>query len=471
MSVTMHLSIDNIIRKILYYFDYSFFGPFVFHCARFGRTCAFLQMTESLVGTHKSAWISQDTAWQAQDSLVKCHQDLINMVNGRKRQGGEISPGRAKRCRTAEEGGGGQEVLSEPVMETNSESESESDGDEDEMTADEVCESKMDETATPGETVIQEAPVMEEVTVNEKGAADDVAAGNRGEVNEAAMEGELEKTLASEDPGLSDPADGLDEEEEEETAEIEDSGKQVVTLSVATIRERFATIKEYQSKHDFKFGGANISRWVREAQHHLYKKCVRGEDIPGYKMETISDILLLNNILLVSSTYLPSFISTCDRPNIRRTWEQMRLETCKRRMDASLKGAVADVVEPFCKELRSNHPFEATWKKHLANALLRSDDGAGCLGDSPWKVLMVISSFVDALNKEKRLRTFNGATFDEDTNVHAILHTLMERFFNDDQMVTVWYDPCFFLPHLQLSFLPVLKYDQGERGEPQLSTP
>ncbi|KAJ3150532.1 hypothetical protein HDU86_006410, partial [Geranomyces michiganensis] len=206
-------------------------------------------------------------------------------------------------------------------------------------------------------------------------------------------------------------------------------------LSLATLRERFGNIKKFHSAKDLLFGRANLSKWARDAQSHLLKECEAGF-VPSWRVADIADILLLNNIALFSAEYVPSFIAKTNRPAIANIWTRARTAFAKERMRMSLPPSVADVVLPFCNDLCSGRAMESVLKVHLQKAMNLEQAVEGM---TPIAVLLVIRSFYMAITKMQRLLTFASASGfpDEDTEVHAILHTLLEEIFDDDALFIV----------------------------------
>ncbi|KAI8998312.1 hypothetical protein BC832DRAFT_595143 [Gaertneriomyces semiglobifer] len=52
----------------------------------------------------------------------------------------------------------------------------------------------------------------------------------------------------------------------------------------------------------------NVSKWVRDAQYHLYRQCWEGKQL-NFKERHIGDILMLNHILWLATKYSPCFIA------------------------------------------------------------------------------------------------------------------------------------------------------------------
>ncbi|KAJ3148915.1 hypothetical protein HDU89_004497 [Geranomyces variabilis] len=107
--------------------------------------------------------------------------------------------------------------------------------------------------------------------------------------------------------------------------------------------------------------------------------------------EGVADILLLHDILIVSLTYETTSSAAGNRPNISM---RSRLATREKRTMAEFRDAVRNAVNDFYNVYRTTANFTKAWK----------------------------ATIVDQ---------------DEDTHVHATLHTMMEEVFNNEHIITV----------------------------------
>ncbi|KAJ3183021.1 hypothetical protein HDU87_007443 [Geranomyces variabilis] len=202
----------------------------------------------------------------------------------------------------------------------------------------------------------------------------------------------LSETASVQSLSIKSASDAIVSEAEDEA---EASGNE---LAVAKVLE--AKLLE-QARVTLVFDGANISVWVRQAQSHLVTQCERGE-APDWKKSDIADILLLNNIVVFSEMYLPTFV-----------------------------------------DLGAAHGFKDTMKDHLKKAL--NIDAPTANDIDPY----------DAIQKRERMQSFAIARqgfhkqpqseerkktgTDEDTEVYAVLHTLLDEVFKHPALVVRWW--------------------------------
>ncbi|KAJ3133107.1 hypothetical protein HDU90_006450 [Geranomyces variabilis] len=137
-------------------------------------------------------------------------------------------------------------------------------------------------------------------------------------------------------------------------------------LSLAILRERFGNIKQFESTKDLIFEGINVSAWIRQAQSHLLSECEKGRKLK-WKVEEIADILyvlvrlgsivgyfsnsplsLLNNIVLFSRTYLPSFLAQARKPAVAKLWNKATATFAEERVSMALPSSLADAVLALC---------------------------------------------------------------------------------------------------------------------------
>ncbi|KAI8585999.1 hypothetical protein BDZ88DRAFT_441916 [Geranomyces variabilis] len=76
-------------------------------------------------------------------------------------------------------------------------------------------------------------------------------------------------------------------------------------LSTEYVFERYRSPNAEELADDFWFNGHNISSWVRRAQNHLAAQCHVEKKTLARRLVDIADILLLDDVPVVSETYLP----------------------------------------------------------------------------------------------------------------------------------------------------------------------
>ncbi|KAI8817284.1 uncharacterized protein EV422DRAFT_570908 [Fimicolochytrium jonesii] len=258
---------------------------------------------------------------------------------------------------------------------------------------------------------------------------------------------EILQATEEEDDGEREGEDGREEEEDETVDEDEDEDKtergnmspstalkattppatselkpdiqadSARVLSIAVLRELFHDIKEFQSTKDGRTSPVGSAPPRITFTRNVAKKIV-----PEWKETCISDILLLNNICLLSPKYSPSFVSSpTARVKIIALWTKAVATFHAERMTASLPPIVARIVFSFCNELRSSD-VEQSLRKHMQKALAVGGGG-------------------DPVIKSMRMNEFQSVdnVADEDAEVHALLHALMEEIFDEDDLVILWY--------------------------------
>ncbi|KAI8590702.1 hypothetical protein BDZ88DRAFT_438073 [Geranomyces variabilis] len=212
-------------------------------------------------------------------------------------------------------------------------------------------------------------------------------------------------------------------------------------LSLDLLRQRFGNIKQFESKKDMMYEGVNLSRWVRQAQGHLLSLCEKGQ-APRWKKQDIADILLLNNIVLFAKNHPPSFIAQANRPKIANVWAQATAAFAEERMSLALPKSVADIrlialVE--LAELHTGHSFERNMKKYAMDALAYP-----LALSKEWRRLTCCwlsgPCTYKAISKFERMSTFESTAegADEDTEVHAVLHSLMDEIFDHPKLIMRW---------------------------------
>ncbi|KAJ3144002.1 hypothetical protein HDU89_000961 [Geranomyces variabilis] len=197
-------------------------------------------------------------------------------------------------------------------------------------------------------------------------------------------------------------------------------------LSTEYVFERYRSPNAEELADDFWFDGHNISSWVRRAQHHLAAQCHVEKKTLAWRLEDIADILLLNDVLVVSETYLPFMAkrSATARKTLIKLGEHHAsrfLGQASETVDAS---KVSQMVSELCcgkSRLDVLERFLADMKKSV----------------SLTKANAVIAAFVEAIDKAKVERRL-GITPDEDTIAHDLLHVIITQAFNDEHTVTTW---------------------------------
>ncbi|KAJ3176458.1 hypothetical protein HDU85_007240 [Gaertneriomyces sp. JEL0708] len=194
------------------------------------------------------------------------------------------------------------------------------------------------------------------------------------------------------------------------------------------LQKRFRAADTYGPRTvHFIFKGANISKWVRDSQHHLFQQCRAGKELM-YKDDQIADVLLLNHVLLLGTQYLPSFIMETRNKKIRDRWREVVAEHQLKNLNTSLPERTAIKLLGFLNTLKLKTPFDDVWVKHLSSG---ADDMKFV------KAMHIVRSFYFAVHKARRYRD-HGISLNEDTVIHDILHSLLEETFTDDRTVTVW---------------------------------
>ncbi|KAI8585755.1 hypothetical protein BDZ88DRAFT_484954 [Geranomyces variabilis] len=207
-------------------------------------------------------------------------------------------------------------------------------------------------------------------------------------------------------------------------------------LSLEILHKRFKNIKNFASAKDLWFERYNLSDWVRQAQSHVLRQCEQGLALDS-KESHIADILMLNNIVVFSKRYHPSFLKAA-QPLVKTHWERATAAFAEQRIDMRLPQSIADCIFPLFNDLGAGRGFEATLKKHMKTAL----DFENPVIDemAPFDVLLVIRSFYKAIRKRERMQAFGSTRkcTGEVTEVHAVLHTLPEEVFDHPALVVRW---------------------------------
>ncbi|KAJ3156856.1 hypothetical protein HDU86_003391 [Geranomyces michiganensis] len=387
----------------------------------------------ALVNAHQTGFDAQSEGWKSQQGLIK--------IISTKRKTFAPEPKLAKRSKVAgllesavPLGPVGTDGEIEEVERAEVPSEDEDDNTE------EVDGGQASKRNTDGE--IEEAERAEVPSEDEDDNTEEVDGGQASKRN---TDGEIEDAERAEVPSEDeDDTEEVDEVAIEHSEEGNNEGDphrnpKRILLSTTVLRQKFESIRTFVSKADFIFGKANISAWVRSAQSHLMKECLKG-NVPKFKPEAVADILLMHDILIISPTYRPGFIAIANRPNITRLWSELVATAREERITAKFPDTVRDAVNIFCDSYRATANFTKAWKLAMVFAFESSgendekDEGMG------WKVLEIVRSFWDAIQKNARHRRFLSTRKeqDEDTHVHAILHTMMEEVFNNEHIITVW---------------------------------
>ncbi|KAJ3157881.1 hypothetical protein HDU89_000260 [Geranomyces variabilis] len=238
----------------------------------------------------------------------------------------------------------------------------------------------------------------------------------------------------SEEPGQAgvapqDDSDGFDEEADDKAGQD--------ALSIELLVKKFKNKKDEKSSREFLYGKANISKWTREAQHHVVRLCEGKMRVLKFQVADIADIFLLHDILLISETYLPSFIAetASNRLKIRKLWKTMGDDFRAKHMEDDISETTTTKVNKFVTvtsfglTVLAGHDFRQTWSRHFTEGV----------GNPEFETFMfVIRSFHRALGKTAMLKELK-VPMNEDTDVHTFLHSLVEEIFTDDRTVTVWY--------------------------------
>ncbi|KAJ3158767.1 hypothetical protein HDU86_002447 [Geranomyces michiganensis] len=238
-------------------------------------------------------------------------------------------------------------------------------------------------------------------------------------VNDESGEDRQEATAARDDQAIGREGEG------EEEAEL--------TLSTKLLETLFKNVKAYNSKKRFTIGATdvNLSKWFRDAQHHLLQQAKQKMTFK-FKHAQICDILLFNNIALMSTEYTPSFVLETRNKNVPPSWRRIVRNLQKEKIAELTADGASDALVSFLQEVRRSDDFEDVFARHLGR------NAESARSESIRKGLRILRSFKKTVDKRKAFNTMKIGLANEHTVVHDFIHTLFEEGFADDTTAVVW---------------------------------